>query len=294
MNKRFRRVAVLKGGVSREREVSLRSGAAVAGGLRAAGYDVAEIDVRDRELHLPAGIEAVFIVLHGDYGEDGAVQRQLEERGIPFTGSGSRSSARTFDKLASKQLFVRERIPTPDYEVLGPGGRRSMPLPVVVKPVRQGSSLGVHRVFDEAEWPSAFEESLGYEGQVIVETFIPGRELTVGIVGDQVLPMIEIRAPEGYYDYKAKYTAGVTEYLVPAPVDAGATLLCMDLARRTFNALEGRGMGRVDLRMSDDGRAYVLELNSIPGFTETSLLPKAARAAGIAFPELCERILNMA
>ena len=169
-----------------------------------------------------------------------------------------------------------------------------MPLPVVVKPVRQGSSIGVHRVFDESEWPAAFEESLGYEGQVLVEAFIPGRELTIGIVGDQVLPMIEIRAPEGYYDYKAKYTAGVTEYLVPAPVDAEATLLCQDLARRTFKALEGRGMGRVDLRMTGDGRAYVLELNSIPGFTETSLLPKAARAAGIGFPELCERILNLA
>lgn len=294
MNKRFRRVAVLKGGVSREREVSLRSGSAVAGGLREAGYEVEEVDVRDRELVLPAGIEAVFVALHGEYGEDGEVQRQLEERGIPFTGSSSRSSARTFDKLVSKQLFVRENIATPDYELLGPGGRRTIPLPVVVKPVRQGSSLGVHRVFDEAEWPSAFEEALGYEGRVLVETFIPGRELTVGMLGDQVLPMIEIRAPEGYYDYKAKYTAGVTEYLVPAPVDAGATLLCMDLARRTFNALESRGMGRVDLRMSDDGRAYVLELNSIPGFTETSLLPKAARAAGIAFPELCERILNMA
>lgn len=294
MNKRFQRVAVLKGGVSKERDVSLRSGAAVAKGLREAGYEVAEIDVKDRELLLPANIEAVFVALHGDYGEDGGVQRQLEERGIPFTGSSSRSSANTFDKLISKELFVRDGIATPDYEVLGPGERRTMSLPVVVKPVRQGSSLGVHRVFDESGWPAAFEESLGYEGQVLVEAFIPGRELTIGIVGDLVLPMIEIRAPEGYYDYKAKYTSGVTEYLVPAPVDDEATLLCQDLSRRTFKALEGRGMGRVDLRMTDDGRAYVLELNSIPGFTETSLLPKAAKAAGIRFPELCERILNLA
>ena len=189
---------------------------------------------------------------------------------------------------------MRHGIPTPVFEVLRPGQVRTLPLPVIVKPVRQGSSFGCHKVTAEAGWPAALADAMTYNGEALVEAYIDGKELTVGIVDDEILPVIEIRAPDNNYDYRAKYTKGVTEYLVPAPIDAGTTRLCQDLSARTYRALDGRGMGRVDLRMSPDGRMYVLELNTIPGFTETSLLPKAARVAGYAFPALCDRIIRTA
>ncbi len=294
MSGRFKRVAVLKGGPSAEREVSLASGAAVAGALRERGYDVTEVDVADTAVKLPADVEAVFIALHGTFGEDGGVQAILEARGIPFTGSGSAASRAAFDKTASKRVFEKFGIATARYEVLARGQRRTLRLPVVVKPPRQGSSIGLSKVFEEEQWAPAVEAALAHDREVLVEAFIPGAELTVGIVGDQVLPVVEIRAPDGYYDYKAKYTKGLTEYLVPAPLAAEETRRCQELAWRTFTALGCRGMGRVDIRMTPEGHAYVLEMNTIPGFTETSLLPKAARAAGLEFPALCDKILNLA
>jgi D-alanine-D-alanine ligase len=294
MSRTFNRVAVLKGGPSAEREVSLASGAAVAKALRELGYEVAEIDQVDTAVRLPSGIEAVFIALHGTFGEDGTLQRVLEKQGIPFTGSDSESSRLAFDKVASKRLFERHGVATPRYEVLAPGQTRSMPLPLVVKPPRQGSSIGVSKVFDEAEWPAALAGALALDHEALVEAFIPGAELTVGVVGEQVLPIVEIRAPEGYYDYRAKYTKGVTEYLVPAPLEPELTRMCQELAWAAFQALGCRGLGRVDIRLTPDGYPFVLELNTIPGFTETSLLPKAARAAGFEFPQLCEMILNQA
>lgn len=290
----FRKIAVLMGGPSSEREVSLRSGAAIANGLRQRGYDVAEVDIRGHELDLPPGIDAAFIALHGEFGEDGEIQSILKNRGIPYTGSGVDSSRLAFDKVGSKKVFIRQGIPTPDYEVLHHGGKRQLKLPVVVKPVRQGSSIGLHRVFAESEWAAAIDDALKFDRDVLVEQYIEGRELTVGVVGGQVLPVVEIRAPGGFYDYVAKYTKGKTEYLVPAPITAEQAKECQSLGLRTFEALGCRGMGRVDIRMTPEGRCYVLELNSIPGFTETSLLPKAARAAGIEFPELCDRILRLA
>lgn len=287
-------MAVLKGGFSSEREVSLRSGSAVAQGLRQNGYRVTEVDVQGRDFALPASADAVFIVLHGEFGEDGQVQDLLEARGVPYTGSGPEVSRRAFDKERSKRVLIQQGIATPDFEVLRSGDRRTLGLPVVVKPVRQGSSFGVHRVLDESAWDAALADAMIYNGEVIVEPFIDGTELTVGLVGDDALPVIEIRAPDTNYDYRAKYTKGVTEYLVPAPLDQARTEQCQDLARRTYRALGGRGMGRVDLRMAPDGAMYVLELNTIPGFTETSLLPKAAGAAGCTFAQLCERILRLA
>lgn len=294
MDRRFKRIAVLKGGPSAEREVSLNSGAAIASALRALEYDVIEMDLVGKDVELPAGVEAVFVALHGTFGEDGELQELLEAKGVPFTGSGSVASRAAFDKIATKRLFERHGISTARYEVLQRGGVRTLPLPVVVKPARQGSSIGISKVFDESGWEAALETALRYDEKVIVETFIPGAELTVGIVGDQVLPVIEIRAPEGYYDYSAKYTKGKTQYLVPAPLDAEITRTCQELAWRTFVALDCRGMGRVDMRLDPEGHVYVLELNTIPGFTETSLLPKAARAAGLEFGALCEKILNLA
>ncbi|MDD5678423.1 MAG: D-alanine--D-alanine ligase [Kiritimatiellae bacterium] len=293
-NTTFRHVAVLMGGPSLEREVSLRSGRAVSEGLRQAGYEVEEVDVKVREFDLPPQVEAVFIALHGEFGEDGQVQDILTRKKMPYAGTRPEASRVAFDKVRSKQILMRHGIPTPAFEVLQSGRARTLPLPVVVKPVRQGSSFGCHKVTLEAGWPEALADAMTYNGEVLVETYIDGKELTVGIVDDEILPAIEIRAPNNNYDYRAKYTKGVTEYLVPAPIDAAATSLCRDLSARTFRALAGRGLGRVDLRMSPDGRMYVLELNTIPGFTETSLLPKAARVAGYAFPALCDRIIRTA
>lgn len=294
MSGRFKRVAVLKGGPSAEREVSLASGAAIAHALRGLGYDVAEVDVASESIELPHNMDAVFIALHGTFGEDGTLQAILEQRGIPFTGSGSSASRAAFDKAASKRIFEQRGIATARYEVLTRGMRRTLKLPVVVKPPRQGSSIGLSKVFEEAQWPAALDLALRHDQEALVEAYIPGVELTVGIVGDQVLPVVEIRAPDGHYDYQAKYTKGLTEYLVPAPLSAADTRHCQDLAWRTFVALGCRGMGRVDIRLTPEGHAYVLEMNTIPGFTETSLLPKAARAAGLEFPQLCEKILDLA
>lgn len=250
--------------------------------------------MRGRRLCLPKGIEAVFIALHGEFGEDGELQAILERKGIPFTGSGSKASHAAFDKLISKKILIRYGVPTPDYEVLRRSDSISMPLPVVVKPARQGSSLGVHRVRREAEIEAALSDAFAYDRDVIVERYIPGKELTVGLVGGEPLPVVQIVAPGGCYDYRAKYTKGVCRYAVPAPLSRRTSARTQDLALCTFHALGCRGFARVDLRCSPEGDLYVLELNSIPGFTPTSLLPKAAKAAGIGFSRLCDCIMNTA
>ena len=294
MNRTFARVGVLMGGPSAEREVSLRSGAAVARGLREAGYQAVEIDLPGPELDLPEDIEAVFIALHGAFGEDGTVQAMLAERGIPFTGSDAGPSRTAFDKAATKQVLDREGIPTPPYQVLHNGDPRRLDFPLVVKPTLQGSSIGLHRVGDESQWAEAVADARRFDGEVLVEAFIEGSELTVGLVGDTVLPVLEIRAPGGYYDYEAKYLSGQTEYLVPAPIPEPCARDCRRWAEAAFRSLGCRGLGRVDFRMDRAGRLFVLEVNTIPGFTETSLLPKAAAAAGMTFSELCARIMESA
>jgi D-alanine-D-alanine ligase len=293
LHHRFKQVAVLKGGPSSEREVSLRSGAAVARGLRDAGYEVTEVDIQ-RTLNLPGNVEAVFIALHGEFGEDGQIQTLLEQRRIPYTGSNPQSSRTSFDKRLSKDIFRRAGIPTAPYEILGPDQPRTLPLPVVIKPPCQGSSIGVFLVRDEKDWEKAFRDSLQYGSEVLVEAFIPGRELTVGIVGETILPPIEILAPDGLFDYDAKYNKGQSLHLCPARLDAATRSRCQALAMQTFRALQCRGLGRADFRLMADGSLYVLELNNIPGFTETSLLPEAAKEAGISFPRLCEQIMEMA
>lgn len=290
----FQRVAVMMGGPSEEREVSLRSGAAVAKGLREAGYEVTELIINGETVEVPADIEAVFIALHGHFGEDGTLQRWLRERGIPYTGSGPEASERAFDKRLTKRILIEVGIPTPPYEILRRGQPRSFSLPVVVKPPRQGSSIGVSRVFSEDEWPAARAEAEAFGDEVLVERFIEGRELTVGILGEEPLPVLEIRPRGGFYSYHAKYTTGASEYLVPAPLPPEIAERCRDLARRTFVALGAEGFGRVDMRLNPEGEVYVLELNTIPGFTETSLFPKAARAAGLSFSEVCDRIMRTA
>ena len=290
MGKRFKEVAVLMGGPSAEREISLRSGVAVARGLREAGYVVDEVDPREGVLDFAPDVEAVFLALHGAFGEDGEVQAKLHALNMPYTGSGAAASHRSFDKLLSKRVFAAAGIHTPEYEVLATAAPHRLPLPVVVKPACQGSSIGLHCVQTETEWAAALVDTLRY-GPALIERFIPGRELTVGLLGDEALPVVEVRAPDGWYDYGAKYTQGRTEYLVPAPLTQEQTACAQALARRVFHALGCSDLGRVDLRLSPDNELFVLEMNTIPGFTETSLLPKAAQAVGIGFAALCDRIM---
>ena len=292
--KRFQKVAVLKGGPSSEREVSLRSGAAVAQALRERGYDVAEVLVgTDRSFAVPPGTEVAFVAMHGHFGEDGTIQALLRQQGIPHTGSSPEASARAFDKSKSKPVIAAAGIPTPIFEFLRKGQKRTLPLPVVVKPVRQGSSVGVSRVFKEEEWEAALDLALGLDDVALVEEFIPGRELTVGVVGDVVLPLLEIVAPDGFFDFHAKYTNGVSQHVLPTDIPEATVRACQAAALATFRALGCAGMGRVDIRLRPDGRFFVLELNNIPGMTEISLLPDAAKRHGWSFPELCEKILNM-
>jgi D-alanine-D-alanine ligase len=291
--RRFGNVAVLMGGPSAERDVSLASGAAVAAGLRERGYRVREVALDGRRLRLPAGTAAVFIALHGEFGEDGGVQARLDALGVPYTGSGAAASRLCMDKARTKRVLERHGLPTPAFETLAPGARRSLPLPVVVKPPRQGSSLGVRRVLREAQWPAARAAARRYDREVLVEAYIAGRELTVGIVDGRVLPAVEIVAPGGDYNYQHKYGGG-SRYLVPAPLGRAAARECADIGLRAYRVLGCRGMGRVDLRLDRAGRPFVLEMNTIPGFTANSLLPKAARAAGIGFAELCESVLQAA
>lgn len=290
----FKRVAVVMGGPSQEREVSLRSGRAVAKGLRESGYEVEEVNLADSTLSLPPGIEAVFIALHGEFGEDGQVQAQLDRIGMPYTGSGAEASRASFDKVIAKRLMVEHGVPTPAYQVLENGDTCTLPLPLVLKPACQGSSLGVHRVFSPDQWEDALRDARTYDDQIIAETYIPGRELTVGVVGDEVLPVVEIEAPDAWYSYAAKYTVGACRYRAPAQLPEAIARRSQSIAIDTFHALGCRGLGRIDFRLADDGALYVLELNNIPGFTETSLLPKAAACAGIGFAELCDRIMRMA
>lgn len=293
-SKKYKKVAVLKGGDSSERNISLKSGAAVATGLRTAGYEVIEIDITGRSLAISEPVDAVFVALHGEFGEDGQIQQYLEDLKIPYTGSGPKASRLSFDKRLSKAVFVEAGIPTAPYEILGPQGKRTLPLPVVVKPPCQGSTIGIFKISHPGEWDAAFGESLRYDGEIIVESFIPGRELTVGVVGNQALPAIEILAPDGWYDFDAKYSKGHSRHLCPAPLQQDVAERARDIALRTFHALGCRGLGRIDFRLTESGELFVLELNNIPGFTETSLLPEAAQAAGIAFPELCQQIMEMA
>jgi len=289
----MRSVAVLKGGVSAERDVSLRSGAAVANGLREAGYKVTEIDVTGRALSLPEGTDAVFIALHGDFGEDGGVQKILDGMGVPYTGSGVAASHASYDKITTKEHLVAAGVPTPEFKVVNDSENSPLPLPVVVKPACQGSTIGIHCVREPGEWAAACADAQTH-GRALVEAYVPGRELTVGVVGDLALPVGEIIAPDAWYDYDAKYTSGKTEYIFPAALDEEVAQRCRELALETFRVMGCSGFARVDFKLPESGEPTVLEINTIPGFTETSLLPKGAAAAGIGFAELCKRIVELA
>ncbi len=293
------KIAVLMGGPSAEREVSLRSGTAVANALTATGAKVVPMDIQDATFTIPADVDVTFLVLHGTFGEDGALQRILEGRGIAYTGSGPAASALAFDKVAAKQSFLVAGIPTPAYEAF----ENAQPIrprlarlgfPVVVKPSRQGSSVGISIVHQEAGLLEAYQMAGRYDSRLLVEQFIAGRELTVGILDRRAFPVVEIRPKHDFFTYEAKYTKGETDYLCPAALDKNVEYLAKTLALRAHDCLGCRDYSRVDLMLSQNGELFVLEVNTIPGFTETSLLPKAARASGIEFPDLCARLVQLA
>lgn len=290
-------IAVLLGGPSAERDVSLRTGQAVAQALRTLGHAVHEIDPVPSRLSLPKGTDVVFLALHGTYGEDGTVQRELEALGVPYTGCGPESSRVAFDKVLTKERCRAAGVPTARYLVLN-SAQAPWPSdwnpPAVLKPVRQGSSVGLQFVDQVADWPAALAEAFRFDTQVLMEETISGRETTVAILDGQALPVVEIRPKTGPYDYVNKYTAGRTEYLCPAPFDPPMTGRIQRAALGAFQAVGGRDYARVDIMVNPEGLPFVLEVNTLPGMTETSLLPKAAAAAGLSYSQLCQAMVDLA
>ncbi len=290
-----KRIGVLMGGLSREREISLKSGAAVAGALSGCGYDVVTIDAgRDTAERLKDyGVEVAFIALHGRYGEDGMVQGLLELMGIPYTGSGVLSSALAMDKAATKVFLRHHSIPTPGFRVLknGEGTVPEMDPPLIVKPAREGSTIGVSLVEDKALLQEAIEEARSHDDTVLVEDFIEGRELTVAILDRRVFPVVEIMPRERIYNFEAKYVKGRTEFKAPAALDDHTEALVKRVAMDAYTALGCRGGARVDVVLDNERRPYVLEVNTVPGMTGLSLFPMAAAAAGVGYEDLVEEML---
>jgi D-alanine-D-alanine ligase len=294
-----RKIAVLMGGPGSERDVSLATGQGVSKALKAVGAKVVEVDVRDENFELPADVELAFIALHGTFGEDGQVQRILEGRGVAYTGEGVKESEIAFDKIRSKEKFREAGVVTPDWEVIQTGQRPTIPVPLVLKAPRQGSTVGVYIIKSEREIASAMADAAKYDRQLLVEKFVPGRELTIGILGDQALPIIEIIPKGGFYDFTNKYpflnpqAGGSAEHVCPAKIDSGKTKEIQELALRAHRSLGLEVYSRVDVLLPDDGVPTVLEVNTIPGMTEASLLPEAAGVAGISYADLCLRIIEL-
>jgi D-alanine-D-alanine ligase len=290
-------ITVMLGGASAEREVSLRTGGAVAHALRSLGHQVHELDPQTPSWVLPSGTEVVFLALHGTYGEDGTVQKQLDQLGMVYTGCDAESSRVAFDKVLTKQACLKAGVPTARF-LTATSAHSPFPTdfrpPLVAKPIRQGSSVGLQFIDHVEDWPRALAESLKFDTEVLVEEKIVGRETTVGILDKEALPLVEVRPKVGHLDYRNKYTAGATEYFCPADFDAATTRSIQSAALNAFKAIGGRDYARVDVMVRQDGSPVVLEVNTIPGMTETSLLPKAAAAAGFNYAQLCQRIVDLA
>ena len=297
-----KRVGVLLGGLSSERDVSLRTGAAVAKALRGLGYDVVEIDVgKDLPARLVAEkVEVAFIALHGRYGEDGCVQGLLETMFIPYTGSGVLASSLGMDKVFAKQAFIAHGIPTPPYRAFhtaeaARAALDSLPfgLPAVVKPSREGSSVGVHICKTREEYLAAVEDASKLAGTILVEQYIKGREVQGGVLDNEALGVIEVVAAREFYDYQAKYqSGGTTQYLFPAPLPPEQYARVNEVCLGAHLALGCSGGSRSDVILTPSGEVFLLEINTLPGMTESSLLPKIAAGRGIDFPGLCERLLQ--
>jgi D-alanine-D-alanine ligase len=299
--KNYGKVAVLFGGKSAEREVSLKSGTAVLAALRRGGVDAHAFDpaVQNLQALHDEGYERAFIALHGRFGEDGTVQGALELLGIPYTGSGVLASALGMDKWRTKLVWQAANLPVPKYLLLDAHSDRDavvqqLGLPLFVKPANEGSSVGVSKVKAIADLKKAYLEAARHDSLVIAESFIGGGEYTVAILGDQALPVIKIEPAGEFYDYEAKYFRNDTRYRCPCGLDAEREAEMQGLARQAFALIGGRGWGRVDFLMDEAGKPYLLEVNTAPGMTDHSLVPMAARQAGISFEQLVLRVLEMA
>ncbi len=304
-------IVVLMGGRSLEREVSLKSGKRVLDALNHKGYKATSLDVDENlvEKLLEIKPNLVYIALHGKYGEDGTVQSLLDVLEIPYTGPGFYANIVSFNKILAKEIFTRHQIPTPEYVALSSESFKEMGAsrclskiwkrlgtPIIVKPARQGSALGIKLANSTEELPQALIGALSYDHKVLLEKFIKGREITVSILGNdppQALPIVEIVTEKSFFDFEAMYTMGSTKYFVPARLDKKLTKKCQEIAIKTHEVLGGRDVSRVDMIISDS-TPYVLELNTSPGMTETSLLPMAASEAGIEFEELVDQLIQMA
>lgn len=299
------KIAVLMGGTSSEREVSLESGRNVAEALASLGkYDVVAVDLTENNLDaLPDGVSRVYIALHGGWGENGGVQAALDARKIPYTGPGAKTSRITMDKIKTKMVLEMMNVPTPAWSLASPDTPAApLPLPVVVKPPSDGSSVGISKVSSAADWPAALRKALDAQpgrDEVLVEEFVRGREMTVGVIDGEALPVIEIVTKTGWYGYEEKYLSDETRYLFYGDDPASVIPRCppekiRETAVAAYRALGCRGVTRVDLLVSPLGRCTVLELNTSPGFTAHSLVPKAGMKTGLTFAGVCERILDTA
>lgn len=290
------KVGVVCGGTSAERKISIRSGCGVLKALVGAGIQAERLDPAAKTFWKKIkNFDILFLVLHGNGGEDGAIQAILERRGIPFTGSGSKACRKSFNKLVTKKYLEKWGIPTPSYAVLSQKEWKKraalFPAPYFVKPLDGGSSQGVFPVEDFKKSAETICNSLARHQRLLIEKRIFGRELTCGILANRALPVIEVRPRRSFYDYKAKYTRGMTEYLVPAPIPHRVASKVMRLSEKVYRAMGLEDFARVDFMLDEQNKPYVLEVNSIPGMTELSLLPKAAQAAGIGYDEVCLTIL---
>jgi D-alanine-D-alanine ligase len=294
-----KKIAVLMGGPGSERDVSLATGRGVCKALRSLGSEVVEVDVQDENFALPKDVDLAFNTIHGTFGEDGELQEILEKRGVPYTGDGVEASRTAFDKILSKEKFREQNVITPEWEVIERGQRPTISVPLVVKPARQGSTVGVVIVKDASELDSALAEAGKYDRKLLIEKFVSGRELTIGVLGDQALPILEIIPKGGFYDFNNKYpflnpqAGGGAEHVCPAKINPNKTKQIQEQALHAFRALGLVVYGRVDVLLPDSGNPFVLEVNTIPGMTEASLLPEAAAAAGINYVDLCARIIAL-
>ena len=295
-----KKIAVLMGGPGSERKVSEKTAAGVAEALTSLGADVETVDVQGPDFEVSPDVFMAVNMIHGTFGEDGQIQALLEERGIPYTGEGVEKSRIAFDKELSKQAFIAGGVPTPRSQIFKLDGsdQLKLNLPVVVKPLCEGSSVGVHICHNQAEFEAALQDATKFGPTTLIEDYIDGPELTVGILGDQVLPVIHILPVEGFYDMNNKYPwlngSGQSNYVCPADLDEATTRRVQEAAMAAFKALGGEVYGRVDVMLrASDNQPFVLELNTIPGMTSSSLLPKAAAAVGISYPDLCARIIEL-
>ena len=296
--KKDTKIALLMGGPGSERDVSIASGNGVLEALRNEGFThVTPVLVDSERPAIPEGTELCYNMIHGTYGEDGGLQSYLEELGLPYTGAGSETSRNCFDKVLTKEFFIKGNVPTPLSETIAAGEMPTLPVPCVIKPPCEGSSVGVHIVYDAAELPAAVADAAKYGKDILVEEYIKGKELTVAIFNGEALPVVHICPRSGFYDMNNKYPSlygGVgSDYICPADISEEETQAVQAAAVAAYKALNVEVYGRVDVLLTDDGKPYVLEINTIPGMTSASLFPKAAAAAGISYGELCTRIAQV-